>query len=141
MSMLFIGNSKREKIILVLLIWLYSTASNRIIHAKDHASIQINLVDVDESTGRMTDTSKTYAICGAIRRMVSWSWSLLCFVYCFVFVIELFLNTLWNTNYLRHNKRWSLLSRIGNRISIVHFLRTDRGRPIAYPFHKIAKIN
>jgi small subunit ribosomal protein S21e len=50
---------------------IFSTASNRIIHAKDHASIQINLVDVDETTGRMTDTYKTYAICGAIRRMVS----------------------------------------------------------------------
>lgn len=47
-----------------------STASNRIIHAKDHASIQINLADVDETTGRMLDTSKTYAICGDIRRMV-----------------------------------------------------------------------
>jgi small subunit ribosomal protein S21e len=46
-----------------------SSASNRIIHAKDHASIQINLVDVDEATGRMTDTCKTYAICGEIRRM------------------------------------------------------------------------
>lgn len=47
----------------------FSSASNRIIHAKDHASIQINLVDVDETTGRMTDTVKTYAICGEIRRM------------------------------------------------------------------------
>ncbi|CAG7827907.1 unnamed protein product [Allacma fusca] len=47
------------------------SASNRIIHAKDHASIQINLADVDETTGRMTETFKTYAICGAIRRMVN----------------------------------------------------------------------
>ena len=30
------------------------SASNRILSAKDHASIQINLADVDESTGRMT---------------------------------------------------------------------------------------
>jgi len=45
------------------------TASNRIIHAKDHASIQINLADVDDTTGRMLDTNKTYAICGDIRRM------------------------------------------------------------------------
>merc|ERR1712013_154381 len=36
---------------------------------KDHASIQINLAEVDESTGRMTGAFKTYAICGAIRRM------------------------------------------------------------------------
>jgi len=30
------------------------SASNRILAAKDHASIQINVADVDESTGRMT---------------------------------------------------------------------------------------
>jgi small subunit ribosomal protein S21e len=46
-----------------------SSASNRIISAKDHASIQINIADVDETTGRMTGTNKTYAICGAIRKM------------------------------------------------------------------------
>ncbi|XP_012528904.1 40S ribosomal protein S21 [Monomorium pharaonis] len=45
------------------------SASNRIIHAKDHASIQLTLADVDPETGRMTDTYKMYAICGAIRRM------------------------------------------------------------------------
>ncbi|KAJ4436350.1 hypothetical protein ANN_18981 [Periplaneta americana] len=45
------------------------SASNRIIHAKDHASIQINIADIDPTTGRMTETSKMYAICGAIRRM------------------------------------------------------------------------
>ncbi|XP_053393964.1 40S ribosomal protein S21-like [Mercenaria mercenaria] len=45
------------------------SASNRIIAAKDHASIQVNFADVDETTGRMTGTYKTYAICGAIRRM------------------------------------------------------------------------
>merc|ERR1712128_98775 len=45
------------------------SASNRIIYAKDHASIQLNLAEVDESTGRMTGTYKTYAICGDIRKM------------------------------------------------------------------------
>merc|ERR1711944_348491 len=45
------------------------SAGNRIIAAKDHASIQLNIADVDEKTGRMTGTSKTYAICGTIRRM------------------------------------------------------------------------
>merc|ERR1711935_1005053 len=45
------------------------SASNRIIAAKDRASIQINIADVDETTGRMTSTYKTYAICGHIRRM------------------------------------------------------------------------
>jgi len=45
------------------------SASNNIIASKDYASIQMNIAEVDESTGRMTGTNKTYAICGAIRRM------------------------------------------------------------------------
>ncbi|KAK9504221.1 hypothetical protein O3M35_010603 [Rhynocoris fuscipes] len=45
------------------------SASNRIIHAKDHASIQINIAEVDPTTGQATDKSKMYAICGSIRRM------------------------------------------------------------------------
>merc|ERR1712044_139128 len=45
------------------------SASNRIIQAKDHASIQMNFAEVDETTGRMTGQYKTYAICGTIRRM------------------------------------------------------------------------
>ena len=45
------------------------SASNRIIAAKDHASVQINVADVDETTGRITGGFKTYAVCGAIRRM------------------------------------------------------------------------
>lgn len=48
----------------------HSSASNRIIHAKDHASIQINLAEVDETTGRVTGGQTAYAICGALRRMV-----------------------------------------------------------------------
>lgn len=48
-----------------------SSASNRIIHAKDHASIQLNIVDVDPTTGRMLDTCKTYAICGKFK---FWRW-------------------------------------------------------------------
>ncbi|KAJ8258477.1 hypothetical protein COCON_G00174890 [Conger conger] len=45
------------------------SASNRIIGAKDHASIQINIAEVDKATGRFNGQFKTYAICGAIRRM------------------------------------------------------------------------
>ncbi|XP_037076747.1 40S ribosomal protein S21-like [Pollicipes pollicipes] len=45
------------------------SASNRLIAAKDHASIQLNIADVDPTTGRYTGDSKTYAICGYIRRM------------------------------------------------------------------------
>ncbi|XP_059164804.1 uncharacterized protein LOC131947576 [Physella acuta] len=44
-------------------------SGNSIIGANDHASIQINITEVDETTGRMTGSYKTYAICGAIRRM------------------------------------------------------------------------
>merc|ERR1712059_5691 len=35
------------------------SASNRLINAKDHASIQINIAEVDETTGRMTGQYKT----------------------------------------------------------------------------------
>lgn len=49
---------------------IFSSASNRIIHAKDHASIQLNFADVDPQTGRMTETVKIYAISGNIRKMV-----------------------------------------------------------------------
>ncbi|CAO2577344.1 40S ribosomal protein S21 [Lemmus lemmus] len=48
------------------------SASNRIIGAKDHASIQMNVAEVsrvDRVTGRFNGQFKTYAICGAIRRM------------------------------------------------------------------------
>ncbi|NP_001232673.1 small ribosomal subunit protein eS21 [Taeniopygia guttata] len=45
------------------------SASNRIIGAKDHASIQINISEVDKVTGRVNGQFKTYAICGPIRRM------------------------------------------------------------------------
>ncbi|XP_072657802.1 small ribosomal subunit protein eS21 isoform X2 [Canis lupus baileyi] len=47
------------------------SASNRIIGAKDHASIQMNVAEVDKVTGRFNGQFKTYAICGAIRRMTS----------------------------------------------------------------------
>ncbi|XP_013876046.1 small ribosomal subunit protein eS21 [Austrofundulus limnaeus] len=45
------------------------SASNRIIGAKDHASIQLNIAEVDKVTGRFNGQFKTYAICGPIRRM------------------------------------------------------------------------
>merc|ERR1712189_141727 len=40
------------------------SASNRIIAAKDNASVQMIIADVDEKTGRMLPTAKTYAISG-----------------------------------------------------------------------------
>jgi small subunit ribosomal protein S21e len=44
-------------------------ASNKIIAAKDHAAVQLDLAEVDEQTGRMTGKSRTYALCGSIRMM------------------------------------------------------------------------
>uniref|UniRef100_A0A8C6QYZ1 40S ribosomal protein S21 n=1 Tax=Nannospalax galili TaxID=1026970 RepID=A0A8C6QYZ1_NANGA len=35
----------------------------------DHASIQMNVAKVDKVTGKFNGQFKTYAICGAIRRM------------------------------------------------------------------------
>lgn len=49
--------------------FIFSSASNRIINAKDHASIQLSIAEVDPQTGRMTENSKMYALCGAIRLM------------------------------------------------------------------------
>ncbi|XP_020781480.1 40S ribosomal protein S21 isoform X1 [Boleophthalmus pectinirostris] len=45
------------------------SASNRIIAAKDHASVQINIAELDKTTGRFNGQYQTYGICGAIRRM------------------------------------------------------------------------
>ncbi|XP_060247733.1 small ribosomal subunit protein eS21-like [Meriones unguiculatus] len=45
------------------------SASNRIISARDHASIPLNVAEVDKVTVRFNGQYKTYAICGAIRRM------------------------------------------------------------------------
>lgn len=42
---------------------------NHIIGAKDHASIQMNVAEVDKVTGRFNGQFKTFAICGAICRM------------------------------------------------------------------------
>eukprot|EP00041_Stephanoeca_diplocostata_P041897 m.9390 g.9390 ORF g.9390 m.9390 type:complete len:89 (-) comp6899_c0_seq1:81-347(-) len=44
------------------------SATNTVIGAKDHASVQLNVALVD-GEGRSTGESKTYALCGAIRSM------------------------------------------------------------------------
>lgn len=44
------------------------SATGRLITAKDHASVQINVGDVDAS-GKLTGTYKTFSICGYIRAM------------------------------------------------------------------------
>ncbi|KAH6566588.1 hypothetical protein BASA50_007755 [Batrachochytrium salamandrivorans] len=42
------------------------SATGRLIAAKDHASVQINIGDVD-AQGRLTGTFKTYAFSGFVR--------------------------------------------------------------------------
>lgn len=42
--------------------------TDRLITAKDHASIQIQIADVDEQ-GRALKTSTTIALCGQVRSM------------------------------------------------------------------------
>merc|ERR1712050_467864 len=44
------------------------SASGKLIGAKDHASIQLNVAEVDEN-GRMTGSNVTYAVCGNLRKM------------------------------------------------------------------------
>merc|ERR1712108_126684 len=44
------------------------SASGKLIAAKDHASIQLNVAEVDEN-GRITGSNVTYAICGNLRKM------------------------------------------------------------------------
>ncbi|KAJ2548119.1 40S ribosomal protein S21 [Coemansia sp. RSA 1933] len=44
------------------------SATNRLINSKDHASVQINIADVDEQ-GRLTGGYKTYAIAGMVRSL------------------------------------------------------------------------
>lgn len=44
------------------------SATNAIIGAKDHASVQINVAKLDKD-GRMTGEYNTYAFCGEIRGM------------------------------------------------------------------------
>ncbi|XP_031556943.1 40S ribosomal protein S21-like [Actinia tenebrosa] len=43
------------------------SVTNRIISAKDHASVQLNVGDIDDS-GRFTGSSKTYAFSGFLRK-------------------------------------------------------------------------
>ncbi|KAG2226740.1 hypothetical protein INT45_001087 [Circinella minor] len=43
------------------------SATNRLITAKDHASVQINVGDVN-AEGRLTGSYSTYALCGFVRR-------------------------------------------------------------------------
>lgn len=44
------------------------SATNRIIKAKDHASVQLSVAKVDEN-GRATGENQVYALCGFVRAM------------------------------------------------------------------------
>ena len=44
------------------------SATNRIIKANDHGSVQISIAKVDEN-GRYTGDNQAYAICGFVRAM------------------------------------------------------------------------
>ncbi|ODV64546.1 40S ribosomal protein eS21 [Ascoidea rubescens DSM 1968] len=43
------------------------SATNRIIKAKDHSSVQINIANVDEDGHIIPNSNTTYALCGFIR--------------------------------------------------------------------------
>ena len=47
-----------------------SSWTKRLITAYDYAAVQINVGDVDPATGRYTQSSKPYALCGYIRDKV-----------------------------------------------------------------------
>lgn len=44
-------------------------ALNRLITAKDHSSVQINVADVDESGRAIPGQNTTFAFCGAVRSL------------------------------------------------------------------------
>lgn len=47
-----------------------SSATNNLIGASDHASIQVDIANVDKSTGVMIpDQVKSYVFCGSVRAM------------------------------------------------------------------------
>ncbi|XP_054410087.1 small ribosomal subunit protein eS21-like [Pongo abelii] len=52
-----------------LYMWQKVSASNPITGAKNHASIQMNVVEADKVTGRFNGQFKTYAVCKVICRM------------------------------------------------------------------------
>lgn len=53
-----------------------SSATNRLITSKDHASVQINIGHVDEN-GVYTGQFSTYALCGYVRAQVLFNPSLI----------------------------------------------------------------
>lgn len=48
---------------------IFSSATGRLITAKDHASVQISIADVDPETGLITGTNNTFCLSGYVRNM------------------------------------------------------------------------
>ena len=53
-------------IIIILLFYIFSSATGRLVHAKDHASVQIHVGEVDEN-GHYINRTKDYVMSGFIR--------------------------------------------------------------------------
>ena len=69
----------------------YSSATNRLITSKDHASVQINIGHLDD-TGVYNGQLSTYALCGFVRAQVLFLSQLifLFVIYCFPVLCDLF---------------------------------------------------
>ncbi|KAJ3114562.1 40S ribosomal protein S21, partial [Nowakowskiella sp. JEL0407] len=52
----------------LLIVLFCSSATGRLIPAKDHASVQITIADVD-AQGHLTGTTQTYALSGFVRAL------------------------------------------------------------------------
>lgn len=75
-------------------LWIWcSSATNRLITAKDHASVQVNIGHVDEN-GVYNGHFSTFALCGFIRAQVSIFFTFFIFgsgiSALFIFIIVLF---------------------------------------------------
>jgi hypothetical protein len=60
------GNQSVSSSLVQRNIEILTSSTDRLITSKDHASVQINIVDVD-SNGRALNTSTTLALCGQVR--------------------------------------------------------------------------
>ncbi|KAI8361933.1 ribosomal protein S21e-domain-containing protein [Mortierella sp. GBAus27b] len=61
-----LADQRLTSIVYLVSITIASSATNRLIGSKDHASVQINIGNVDEN-GRYTGSFTTYALSGFVR--------------------------------------------------------------------------
>lgn len=76
-----------------LWIW-FSSATNRLITAKDHASVQINVGHLDES-GVYNGHFSTFALCGYVRAQVFTLYSIFGFFFCYYYYYLTLLDLCW----------------------------------------------